>query len=136
MWRGSCEVTTRNFALSVLPQEIAERVTNSRAPQTHYVRLGKAWIGIPKHFLYPRERTPWSLPAPAAPGTARLWLVLDRCRRLGEESASWMPWGDGLWKGGWEMRVGPLEPRADRVDRQVQDATPALPHSLAAPSWW
>jgi hypothetical protein len=25
----------RNFALSVLPQEIAERVTNSRAPQTH-----------------------------------------------------------------------------------------------------
>jgi hypothetical protein len=27
------------------------------------------WIGIPKHFLRPRERTPWSLPAPSAPAT-------------------------------------------------------------------
>ena len=45
-------------------------------------------------------RTPQH-PPPAAPpcGAARLWLVLDRRRRMGEGSAAGGPWGDGLRKG-------------------------------------
>jgi hypothetical protein len=32
----------KSFALSVLPDEIAEQILNSRVPETHYARLGKA----------------------------------------------------------------------------------------------
>ena len=32
----------KSFALSVLPDEIAERILNSRVPETHYARLGRA----------------------------------------------------------------------------------------------
>lgn len=32
----------RNFVLFSLPPDIAERVTNSRVPETHYARLGQA----------------------------------------------------------------------------------------------
>ena len=38
----------------------------------------------------------------AVHGAAWLGLVLDRRRRLGEGSASGVPWGDGLGKGDWE----------------------------------
>jgi hypothetical protein len=32
----------KSFALSFLPDEIAEQILNSRVPETHYARLGKA----------------------------------------------------------------------------------------------
>jgi hypothetical protein len=32
----------KSFALSILPDEIAEQILNSRVPETHYARLGKA----------------------------------------------------------------------------------------------
>jgi hypothetical protein len=32
----------KSFALSALPDEIAEQILNSRVPETHYARLGKA----------------------------------------------------------------------------------------------
>jgi hypothetical protein len=35
------------------------------------------------------------------PGGARLWLGLDRRRRMGEGSASGAPWGDSLGTGDW-----------------------------------
>jgi hypothetical protein len=33
----------KSFALSVLPDEIAEQILNSMVPETHYARLGKAF---------------------------------------------------------------------------------------------
>src|SRR5207245_2646757 len=63
----------------------------------------------------PRRSTPQHPPLAACPqraaaarpsgsqlGGARrctLWLVLDRRRRMGQESASGVPWGDGLGTG-------------------------------------
>jgi hypothetical protein len=79
------------------------------------------WIGIPKHFLRPRERTPWSLPAPSAPatpcaqrragappqrpgGAQRCVAVADagQAPQDGVGSASGVLEGDGLGKGDWE----------------------------------
>ena len=39
-------------------------------------------------------------------GAARLWLVLDRRRRMGEGSAAGVPWGDGLGTVGWGKLAG------------------------------
>jgi hypothetical protein len=41
----------RNFVLFALPPEIAERVTNSRVPETHYARLGQALFLIAEQRL-------------------------------------------------------------------------------------
>jgi hypothetical protein len=54
-------------------------------------------------LLAPPPQEPPSTPAGGLPRPA--WLGLDRCLRLGEESASGVPWGDGLGTGD----VGRLE---------------------------
>jgi hypothetical protein len=46
------------------------------------------------------------------PAEARLSLVRDRRLRMGEESASEVPWGDGLETGDWESW---MEGTLDRI---------------------
>lgn len=55
-----------------------------------------------RKFKRPFGATP--IPRRSGPqhGGARLSLVLDRRLRMGEGSASGVPWGAGLGKGGWE----------------------------------
>jgi hypothetical protein len=43
---GLFDQVGKNFVLFTLPPEIAERVLNSRVPETHYARLGKALLLI------------------------------------------------------------------------------------------
>jgi hypothetical protein len=54
---------------------------------------------LPAATLYPGLVQCPQHPVAARRSVVRLWLVLDRCRRLGEGSASGMP-ADGLGQGG------------------------------------
>ena len=58
------------------------------------------WIGIPKHFLRPRERPPWSPPAPLSPATPPERPGARRCTAL--RGLGWC-WTDAA---GWG-RVAP-----------------------------
>src|SRR5262245_17028456 len=77
-----------------------------------------SWIGIPKHILRPRERTPWSLPAASAPATLcapapcgspaavpggprRCVAGAGQAPQAGGGSASGVLESDGLGKDGW-----------------------------------
>jgi len=83
----------------------------------------------------PRRSTPPAPPAGSVPEAARrsgsqlggarrraLWLVLDRRLRMGEDSASGVPWGDGLGTGD----VGRLEGAYDGA--RLQDIAQMSAH--------
>ena len=68
-------------------------------------------------------------------GAARLWLVLDRRRRMGEGSAAGVPWGDGLGQGGWERRGGErqtgLQTRRGVKHTSTARTSPPRPRAMA-----
>ena len=101
--------------------------------------------GAPPGASAPRPRTPPRSAAARPPerprsqaerGAARLRLVLDRRRRMGEGSAAGGPWGDGLGKGDVEGRGDGLQtgfqtrPRCERHLRGTHVAAETTRHGV------
>ncbi len=94
MWEPRLTSACRRPPIASAPTSL--RLSAAPDAQRSAPRGGCADRKFKRHF---RAATP-----AARPPAHRLWPVLDRRLRMGEGSASGVPWGECLGKGGWESR--------------------------------